>query len=512
MQTVDKRLFGASFGAARWRAPYLAIVAGLWSTATGGIAGAALQSGAPPAAPAPATVGDETHTGPSTGPSTVTPAVDSRPRVHILVDRRTEVRGYVEHEDEDTIVISWKDQTLSYPKARLSRIVRLVEPRPGQTGTVLLRDGQRQRGVVIEDGFDAVVLEIEGIRTTLDRKLVDAVYLEPTFEELVARLRSTIGEEEWQRRLELARWMIEQRRYAEAAEELRVIVERSELPDAERLLVQIEAQLALGAPSEPRATDRGRGAGDPERKRTGPLDLRDLLPQEFLTQDDVNIIRVYEMDLRNPPRVVVTPATIRTMVETYAASDLIPVGDDERNRLFREDSIRIAALLFRLKARELYPEIRVLTEPPNLNLFRQRVHNAWLVPNCATSRCHGGVDAGRFFLHSRNYKDERVRYTNLLILDRLTIDGEALIDWDDPMMSTIIQHALPRNQARFPHPAVAGWRPVFNDGNVRLLEDSLKWIREMHRPRPAYPVEFEPPVLDAPDRGAIDDDDLPVDR
>ncbi|HMN95698.1 MAG TPA: hypothetical protein PKC43_03400 [Phycisphaerales bacterium] len=440
------------------------------------------------------------------------PAAPSRPRVYIVVDRRTEVRGWVEHEDDDTIVISWKEQTLSYPKSRLSQIIRLVEPAPGQIGTVIMRDGQRRRGIVLEDGFDEVVLEIEGIRTTLPRKLVDAVHLEPTFEQTVARLRSLIDDDNWPRRLELARWMVDERRYAEAAEELRTLVARSDLPEAPRLLRQVEAQLAMGAPPPPRGSRSGApGSGGPDR-RTGPVELRDMLPHELLTAEDVNIIRVYEMDLRNPPRLAIAPDTVRRLIEEFGSSDLIPARVEERNRLFREDPVKLVSLMFKLKARDLYPEIRVLSEPPHLNLFRQRVHNTWLVPNCATSRCHGGVDSGRFFLHSRNYKDERVRYTNLLIVDRLRLDGQPLVDWDDPMMSTIIQHALPRNQARFPHPNVPGWRPVFNDGNRRLLEDSLTWIREMYRPRPAYPVEFEPPVLDAPDRAETGDDDFPVDR
>jgi hypothetical protein len=74
-----------------------------------------------------------------------------------------------------------------------------------------------------------------------------------------------------------------------------------------------------------------------------------------------------------------------------------------------------------------------------------------------------------------------------------------LIDYDSPEDSLLIQHALPRNEARFPHPDVKGFRPVFSRANQRLLRDTLAWIRLMYQPRPRYPVSYDAPVLDSPD-------------
>ena len=140
----------------------------------------------------------------------------------------------------------------------------------------------------------------------------------------------------------------------------------------------------------------------------------------------------------------ISPDTIRTLIERYGTSELLPASQTERTALFRADETELAKLMFRLQARELYPQINVLSEPAALNEFRLRVHDAWLINNCTTSRCHGGLDAGRLFLHQRNSKDARVRYTNLLILERLELDPEwPLINYDEPLMSLIIQHALP---------------------------------------------------------------------
>jgi hypothetical protein len=164
--------------------------------------------------------------------------------------------------------------------------------------------------------------------------------------------------------------------------------------------------------------------------------------------------------------------------------------------MFRADPIDLVRLMFELKARDLYPQINVDSEPYALNIFRQRVHDAWLIGNCATSRCHGGLEGGRFFLHSRNSRDERVRFTNLLILLRSEWPDEPLVDFERPLDSLVIQHALPRTEARFPHPDVPGWKPVFTNANQRLLADAVRWIESMYRPRPSYPVDYEPPILE----------------
>jgi hypothetical protein len=172
----------------------------------------------------------------------------------------------------------------------------------------------------------------------------------------------------------------------------------------------------------------------------------------------------------------------------------------------------VVRLMFELKARELYKDIEVKSEPYSLNMFRLRVHDTWLINNCATSKCHGGPYAGAFFLHRRNYKDDRVRYTNLLILDRLELDPEwPLVNYDKPDDSLIIQYGLPREQARKPHPRVTGWEPAFSPSNKKLQEAAVEWIQSMMVPRPDYPVQFEPPRLPS-NQSRPESTEAPADR
>lgn len=428
------------------------------------------------------------------------PEVEGLPRVILEINRNESVRGWVESEDEHLIVIREGDgETVkSYIKARLQRIVRLVDAEPGTPIVVLLRDGTHHEGELVEDAWDHVSLRVAGLPTRFPRERVDRVLERPTVEELLRQLKSTITPEMTKRRLDLARWLIDRDRYDLAAEELRSLVrDEPDEVDARRLLRVCEAQLAMRADRLERL--EGATSRPEEETAAGPVTQAELLPRELISEEDVNIIRVYEIDFRRPPRLEIEPDTIREVIRAYATNPAIPASSEERTALFRAEPVEIARLMMEtLRAREFYPRIQVLSEPHALNLFRRRVHNAWLIPNCANASCHGGVKAGRFFLHRRNHRDERVRYTNFLILERLELDPEwPLINYNEPMMSLIVQHALPRNEARKPHPDVRGWRPVFTRSNPRLLEETLAWIEAMYPVRPDYPVEYEPPDLSA---------------
>jgi len=220
----------------------------------------------------------------------------------------------------------------------------------------------------------------------------------------------------------------------------------------------------------------------------------------LLTPADVNLIRVYEMDFNDPPAVRIQPEGVRQLILRYGSSSLLPATTQERNELYGKPPLQIARLMFDLKARDLYSYIEVQEDPPSLARFRTRVHNSWMIPNCATSRCHGGVQAGEFFLYTGNATDARLRYTNLMTLLNYQVDGRPMVNFEAPADSLLIQYAMPRQMARFPHPDVKGWTPVFKSGTPQLLNDTVEWIRGMYQPRPEYPVNYKPPKLNAPDK------------
>lgn len=412
-------------------------------------------------------------------------------RVIIEVGRHETAYGTVTLDDEQTIVIrNRRGQAQSFPKARILRIIELVDPEPGQMGVVIMRDGSLRQGTVIEDTFDQVLLEVEGIRARLLRETVDHVVLQPTFEQTYTQFKRALMPNRPEQHLELCRWLFQMRKYELCKQEIEALLEEAELAEARRLMRLVDAQLALEQDA-PRSDT-------PPRTNTSQLgDEGDLeAPRDILTHDDVNLIRVYELDFDHPPRVMLEQSTIQKLIENYSDNKLIPASRTERNALFNAEPIDIVEhLIFELRARELYPEIKVITEPYSLNLFRLRVHNTWLMNNCASTECHGGTNGGRLFLYRRGYRDARVRYTNFLILERLKLDTDKppLIDYDNPLQSLVIQYGMPRDEARYPHPDVPNWQPAFPPGNSKAVDYSVEWIQSMMQPRPEYPIEFQPP-------------------
>ncbi|MEM7623882.1 MAG: hypothetical protein AAF235_11850, partial [Planctomycetota bacterium] len=69
-----------------------------------------------------------------------------------------------------------------------------------------------------------------------------------------------------------------------------------------------------------------------------------------------------------------------------------------------------------------------------------------------------------------------------------------------PEDSPLLHAGIVRERSRWPHPEVgrrrgaAGWRPVFHGEGDARFKQAADWIRNMYRPRPDYPIEYEPPT------------------
>jgi len=418
---------------------------------------------------------------------------DERPtRAYIVVDRISTAAGVIESEDESVIVLrDDRGRVRTFTKNRVMRIVYLLDGPAGRRVRVQFNDGRALIGSLVEDGYTHVVVEIAGISTRYAREAVESVRPYPTDEELYERFRLTIEPDQYAARYTLAFWLYNKKMYAESKRELESLLEATNHFEAKQLLTEVNAQLTLlespvgDEPSERRPRT-------PRQEQGARADL--------LSADDVNLIRVYEIDLKNPPRLQVPKSLITTMLERFPDHELMPVGTRARDAFYAREPIDIVRTLFGLKARDLYGEVKVLGEPESLNIFRQRVHNSWIITNCATSRCHGGPGAGRLFLHHRNFKEPEVRMTNLLILTRTDLDTLPLIDFDRPTDSLAYQYALPLTEARRPHPQVRGWEPALPAARRGLREDFVRWVRSMQIQRGEYPIEYTPPGLRRPER------------
>lgn len=379
------------------------------------------------------------------------------------------------------------------PEAGAPQAERDEEPE----AVVLLKDGQRMTGFLVEQTERRIVLRVGGIATPIERELVDRVMVLPSVEERYREIRAAIDDRDTEQLLRLAEWLRARGRYAEAIHELdHVLTLEPENSEAKRLRLLAAQQEMLREKARQARGARGNGA-----KEVAPAAARAREDFPLLTAEQINLIRVYEVDLASPPRMLVDRDVITRLLADYAGHPQIPVAKADREAMYRRRPAEILDLMFRLQARELYGKVRVLDDPKSMESFREDVHRGWLINNCATTRCHGGEAAGRLALASRRPNADTTVYTNFLILDRFRLpDGTPLVNYDEPERSLLLHMGLPREDSLYPHPPVPGsdgrgdaWRAAFRGPEDRRYRDAVEWIRSMYRPRPAYPIDYTPP-------------------
>lgn len=372
------------------------------------------------------------------------------------------------------------------------------QPESPREAVVVMGDGTRYTGMLVSQDDQHVVVEVGGIDLRLNADDVARIDILPPIRERYARLRAATADDDIPARLNLVNWLVGRSEYELAGEELTGIMEAEPRhPRALELRRIIDAAILLNAPGpdQPEGGDPEGPEGDPDRPLKDPI--------QVLSAEEINLIRVYELDLERLPRIIIRRETVERLIEENVGDPLIPStieGRDDLIRSVRSNPRRVLDLIFRLKARHLYPEIQVIDNPRAMQMFRERVHSTWLINACAT--CHNtDADAPRGpRLVTRRPNSDATVYSNFLILDRYRLaDGTALIDYDNPGASPLLHMGMPRVTAEFPHPDVAaarGWSPVFLSNNTNSYQNALTWIRSMYRPRPDYPIDYPPRLED----------------
>jgi len=372
------------------------------------------------------------------------------------------------------------------------------------------RDGRVIRGEILEEDDYKIVINVAGIRTTVQRSDINTIRRLPPALDRYRAMRDTLPADDAEARIVLADWLRDRRLFAEAYREIRDALDIDPGNAAARRLEQwLDAQLRMRRVQQQEAP----AEADPDRAET--LDLirdRDARPSPravlpLLSDEDVNTIRVYEVNLADPPRMRVTRETLEKLYAAYPGSPVLPSTSEGREQLARRPAHEILDLVFQLKARDLYPEVQVLEDPEALKKFREELHGraGWLINSCASVRCHGGNDAGWFKLATERAHSTNTVYTNFYILDHTTLsDGTPLINHDEPEQSPLLQFATRRDNAARPHPPTGAdrgplaWRPVFPSTNDSRFRDTVGWIRTLYRPRPDYGIEYPVPAPPPP--------------
>jgi hypothetical protein len=367
---------------------------------------------------------------------------------------------------------------------------------------VTFLDGRKVTGVLTKIERDALTLRIGTIEQKFPTREIDRWETLPPISERYRELRASIPDRDTAARLVLAQWLAEKKRYDLALKEVEsILATEPGHPQAEQMKLQYEKLQELARKGSGRTTP-----GAPVQKRAPEAPARAF---PVLSEEQINLIKVYEVDLRDPPRMIIPRELIDELIARFKDHPAMPRTQEGRDDLYRQRPDQIVDLLFRVRARELYGKVKVQDHPPAFKLFRDLIHSSWLMNSCATTRCHGGEQAGRLILTTRRPNSDFAVYTNFLILDRFrTRDGTPLLNWDSPAQSPLFQLGLPRNISRLPHPDVTGprgqrgWEPVFASEQDQRFQDAVRWMNAMYRPRPDYPIDYELPQPTAPNPAA----------
>lgn len=373
-----------------------------------------------------------------------------------------------------------------------------VQPAPSDDETweliVQLRDGRRFTGPVVRQNAQEVVIRIAGISTRFGTEEIERLEVLEPFMERYKKLREAVGGDPEQI-VRLAEWLQAREKYELALMELErgLAVDKTHGPSL-RLKSLLEQQIIL---------KHKRLQKDPQGDANeGHKPVMANRPAEFpvLTAPEVNLIKVYETKFEEKPRILVERGTITKVLAANEGHPLVPITREGRDAVLRQSPEELLDLMFKLQARDYYGEVQILDQPRAFVVFRDQICRTWLINACSTTQCHGGTEAGRLILQNRKPNSEQTVYTNFLILSKYRLnDGTALIDFEQPERSPLVQMGLPRDKSRRPHPEVRrgiaakdAFKPVFRTTDDVQFKAAVDWIKSLYRPRPEYGIPYAP--------------------
>ncbi len=372
-------------------------------------------------------------------------------------------------------------------------------PEPGDDVRVLVDGGESFIDGTLEAQTDEqLILRVSGLLLPLSRERVVSVTVRLTPAQRYRDIRPTIDDSDIPRLLSLVRWLEQNNLYDEALREIEGILRQDPAnEEAQSLRQLIEQLIVLERIRERRNPAEVEGQEQPARERARMPARNNFAP---LTEEQIGLIKIYELDLSANPKLIIERSTIDEILKRYAEHPLVPVTREGKEEFYRKSPVEIMDIMFRIGARDLYGQVKMIGQPESMTEFRNQISARWLTNRCATTRCHGGNEAGRLRLLNRAPNSEATVYTNFVLLDsfdtRLPVP---MIDYTNPSESLLLQMAMPREDVLYPHPEVKGWRPVFLNDRTPQYRAAVRWMRMMYQPRPEYPFEYDPFSESEPD-------------
>ncbi|MFP4143581.1 MAG: hypothetical protein ACOCTI_06785 [Phycisphaeraceae bacterium] len=371
----------------------------------------------------------------------------------------------------------------------------LLAPVVAQEVRVITRDDRTIEGELLRESDDEVVLEVRGIEKPIPREQIARMREFPPLEERYQQRRTVLSADDFEGRMGLVSWLIDEQAYELAQQELESLAER--FPDRQRVQTALSfVQSAQEGPQPEAARDErieqaeqaveAAAAGRPG-------------PDRRLSEEDISRIRTWELPEdfveQNFPVQVPQPVVdqfLEEYREELARRGLLTDRGDLRRFRGMPGHVQLR-MMMAVRARKFYDDVIIRADPPALASFRRNIHRQYLLNYCGTTRCHGSAEApgGLFFFRMQPNSDRTV-YSNFLTLHLAASGRYRMLNRVEPLQSQLLQYGLARDAAMAPHPDVPGWRPqFFSTEDPRLLE--YAGIIDDLYPSPRYGTQWKPP-------------------
>ncbi len=373
----------------------------------------------------------------------------------------------------------------------------LVLPADAQDAVVTTKDGGVFTGQVVAEDDTSITLLYSGIKIPIPRVDIAQIQYKQTIEQQYTQRRAQLADDDLDGRYTLAYWLFNQKAYELAKQEL--VDLGKQFPDdtrVQQLRTIVQARIALRQSASTTTPTTHPDATPQLARDTQPASIQPQQHDHRLSQEEINLIKVYEIDLSEEPKVYIPAQVMDDVLRQYAHHPSMPQTASQQAKIRRDLGYKQLAFLFKLKARDAYPQIKVVDDPPAMREFRTKIHQRYVLNYCGTVLCHGGAQAPNPAMLRLKPNQTNTVYTNFLTLQLAAVDQHETVDRQDPDRSLLLQYGMARPIANPPHPEVPGWKPRFPTREDRLYQEIRQWIDMLWKPTPEYgiaPSNAKPP-------------------
>jgi hypothetical protein len=390
-----------------------------------------------------------------------------------------------------------------------------------QAGEVVLKfkDGKTIQGEFVSEDAEKVVIAISTIPTTYKKSDIISVQKLLSVDEEFKQKKSALKPDDYSGWYSLAYWLYTQKSYQQSINELDALSaalgKAGKLKDADTSLpvkVKTLRELALGEMNKSTATTAAKppvkpastpgATTQPGSTAAGATGIQAQYADRRMTDAQLNMIRLYEIGDPETERPVVQikREALDSFINTYKDKPDGIKNKQQMNDFLQAPPWFQLSLFFKNRARELYPSVTVIHDPPTMLAFK-KIHSTYIMNYCGTANCHGGAEAGNLFFFTLDAASPRSVYSNFFNLYTWQDNTGYMINLNNPGDSYLLQYGQPNTmknaifQAKKPHPEVKGWAPKFLTLDNPLQKTIEEWIITLGTNRVDFGIDYVPPVV-----------------